>query len=81
MKFILEKIKVMTVRSFFYTNILIRSAKQSGCAVLFSEDMQHTRDIHGLHIVNPFKWLRKEDDQGAPTTSASTKRRRLWKTR
>ena len=39
----------------FWDALVIRSAKQSGCTVLFSEDMQHTRDVDGLQIVNPFK--------------------------
>jgi predicted nucleic acid-binding protein len=39
----------------FWDALVIRSAKQSGCTVLFSEDMQHTRAIDGLQIVNPFK--------------------------
>jgi len=39
----------------FWDALVIRSAKQSGCTVLFSEDMQHTRDLDGLQIVNPFK--------------------------
>ncbi len=39
----------------FWDALVIRSAKQSGCTVLFSEDMQHTRDIDGLQIVNPFR--------------------------
>ncbi len=39
----------------FWDALVIRSARQSGCTVLFSEDMQHTRDIDGLQIVNPFK--------------------------
>jgi predicted nucleic acid-binding protein len=39
----------------FWDALVIRSAKQSGCTVLFSEDMQHTRDIDSLQIVNPFK--------------------------
>jgi predicted nucleic acid-binding protein len=39
----------------FWDALVIRSAKQSGCTVLFSEDMQHTRDIEGLQIVNPFR--------------------------
>ena len=38
----------------FWDALVIRSAKQSGCTVLFSEDMQHARDIDGLQIVNPF---------------------------
>lgn len=39
----------------FWDALVIRSAKQSGCAVLLSEDMQHSRDLDGLQIVNPFK--------------------------
>jgi predicted nucleic acid-binding protein len=39
----------------FWDALVVRSAKQSGCAVLFSEDMQHTRDLDGLQIVNPFR--------------------------
>jgi predicted nucleic acid-binding protein len=29
-------------------------AKQSGCRVLLSEDMQHGREFDGVKIVNPF---------------------------
>jgi predicted nucleic acid-binding protein len=39
----------------FWDALVIRSAKQSGCTVLFSEDMQHSREIDGLQIVNPFR--------------------------
>jgi len=39
----------------FWDALVIRSAKQSGCTVLLSEDMQHTRAIDGLQIVNPFR--------------------------
>jgi predicted nucleic acid-binding protein len=39
----------------FWDALAIRSAKQSGCTVLFSEDMQHTRDLDGLQILNPFR--------------------------
>jgi predicted nucleic acid-binding protein len=35
--------------------LVIRSAKQSGCSVLFSEDMQSGRAIEGLQILNPFR--------------------------
>jgi len=33
----------------------LRTAQQSGCRVLFSEDMQEAREIDGLQIVNPFR--------------------------
>jgi predicted nucleic acid-binding protein len=38
----------------FWDALVIRSAKQAGCSVLFSEDMQAGREIDGLRIVNPF---------------------------
>ncbi|MGB8916021.1 MAG: PIN domain-containing protein [Candidatus Sulfotelmatobacter sp.] len=38
----------------FWDALVVRSAKQSGCPVLFSEDMQHGREIDGVRIVNPF---------------------------
>ena len=39
----------------FWDALIVRSAKQSGCTVLLSEDMQHARNLDGLHIFNPFK--------------------------
>ena len=39
----------------FWDALILRAAKQSGCNVLFSEDMQHARALDGLQIVNPFK--------------------------
>jgi predicted nucleic acid-binding protein len=39
----------------FWDALVIRSARQSGCRVLFSEDMQAGREIDGLQIVNPFE--------------------------
>ena len=38
----------------FWDALIVRSAKQSGCSVLFSEDMQAAREIDGVRIVNPF---------------------------
>ena len=34
--------------------LIVRSALQSGCTVLYSEDLQHGRRLDGLEIVNPF---------------------------
>ena len=34
--------------------LILRAAKQAGCSVLFSEDMQDAREIDGVRIVNPF---------------------------
>ena len=39
----------------FWDALVLRSAKQTGCSVLFSEDLQETREIDGIHIVNPFR--------------------------
>lgn len=38
----------------FWDALVLRTAKQAGCSVLFSEDMQE-RDIDGLLLVNPFR--------------------------
>ena len=38
----------------FWDALVLRAAKQAGCRVVFSEDMQAAREIDGVHIVNPF---------------------------
>jgi len=38
----------------FWDALIVRAAKQAGCGVLFSEDMQGAREIDGVRIVNPF---------------------------
>lgn len=38
----------------FYDALIIASAIEAGCDVLYSEDLQHGRSIGGLAIVNPF---------------------------
>ncbi|MGA2697245.1 MAG: PIN domain-containing protein [Terriglobales bacterium] len=38
----------------FWDALIIRTAKQSGCRVLLSEDMQDKREIDGIVILNPF---------------------------
>jgi predicted nucleic acid-binding protein len=38
----------------FWDALVLRSAKQAGCRMLFTEDMQGTREIDGVRIVNPF---------------------------
>jgi predicted nucleic acid-binding protein len=38
----------------FWDALILRAAKQAGCGVLFSEDMQPAREIDGVRIVNPF---------------------------
>jgi predicted nucleic acid-binding protein len=38
----------------FWDALVLRAAKQAGCAVLLSEDMQEAQEIDGVKIVNPF---------------------------
>jgi predicted nucleic acid-binding protein len=39
----------------FWDALVMRSAKQAGCSVLLTEDMQEMREIDGVRIVNPFR--------------------------
>jgi predicted nucleic acid-binding protein len=38
----------------FWDALVLRAAKQAGCSVLLSEDMQGNREIDGVRIINPF---------------------------
>lgn len=38
----------------FYDSMIIASAMESECTILYSEDMQHNQKIFNLEIVNPF---------------------------
>ena len=38
----------------YWDALILRSAKQSGCRIVLSEDMQHNRAIDGVTILNPF---------------------------
>jgi predicted nucleic acid-binding protein len=38
----------------FWDGLVVRAAKQAGCRVVFTEDMQNAREIDGVRIVNPF---------------------------
>ncbi len=38
----------------YWDALILRSAKQSGCSVLLTEDMQHGQVIDRVRIVNPF---------------------------
>jgi predicted nucleic acid-binding protein len=38
----------------FWDALILRAAKQAGCNVLLSEDMQDLREVDGVRIVNPF---------------------------
>lgn len=39
----------------FWDALIVQAAKQAGCSVLLSEDMQDSRAIDGLRMVNPFQ--------------------------
>lgn len=39
----------------FWDALIIRVAQQTGCRVLYSEDLQNKREIEGLKVVNPFQ--------------------------
>ena len=39
----------------FWDALILRAAKQAGCSVLFSEDLQEAREIDGVRVVNPFR--------------------------
>jgi predicted nucleic acid-binding protein len=41
-------------RTSWYDSLIIGSALQAECRILFSEDMQHGRKIGSLDIINPF---------------------------
>jgi predicted nucleic acid-binding protein len=52
---ILAAIDLHRLHGFSYWDALIlRMAKQAGCRLLLSEDMQHGQEIDGVRIVNPF---------------------------
>jgi predicted nucleic acid-binding protein len=38
----------------YWDALVLRMAKQTGCRILLTEDMQHGREIDGVRIVNPF---------------------------
>ena len=38
----------------FWDALVLRAAKQAGCSVLLSEDLQAARESDGVQIVNPF---------------------------
>ena len=38
----------------YWDSLILHCARQSGCRILLSEDMQHGQEIDGVRIVNPF---------------------------
>ena len=52
---ILAAIDMHLLHGFSYWDALVlRMAKQTGCRILLTEDMQHGQEIDGVRIVNPF---------------------------
>jgi predicted nucleic acid-binding protein len=52
---ILAAIDIHRLHSFsFWDALVLRMAKQTGCRVLLSEDMQQGQEFDGVKIVNPF---------------------------
>ncbi|MBZ5720365.1 MAG: DNA-binding protein [Acidobacteriia bacterium] len=38
----------------WYDALIVAAAREGQCATLYSEDLQHGREIEGLRITNPF---------------------------
>lgn len=38
----------------FYDSLIIASALEADCSILYSEDLQHQQKIYSLEIINPF---------------------------
>ena len=54
-------LKLRAEHSFsFYDSLVIASATQAKCQVLYSEDMQHMQRVGNLQIVNPFLMVANE---------------------
>ena len=38
----------------FYDALIVTAAIESGCRVLYTEDLQHDRVVQSVRVVNPF---------------------------
>jgi predicted nucleic acid-binding protein len=38
----------------FWDALIVRAAQVSGCAILYTEDLQHDQRFDGVRVVNPF---------------------------
>ncbi len=43
------------LRISFWDAMILQSARQSGCGILWSEDLSHEQDYGGVKVINPFK--------------------------
>lgn len=41
----------------FWDALVIRAAREGGCRVLYTEDLQHGQDFDGVRVENPFRHL------------------------
>ena len=39
----------------FYDSLIVTAALEAGCGTLYTEDLQHDKQIEGLRIVDPFR--------------------------
>ncbi len=39
----------------FWDALIVRAAQESGCALLYTEDLQDGWNVNGLRVVNPFR--------------------------
>lgn len=44
----------------FWDSLILSSAKQSGCIIVYSEDLNNGQLINGVKIINPFKEVVKK---------------------
>ena len=52
---VLAAIDLHRIHGFSYWDALIlRSAQQTGCRVLLTEDLQHNQVVDGVQVINPF---------------------------
>ena len=48
----------------FWDSLILRSAIQSGCSVLLTKDLQKSREVDGVSIVNPFANIENASPKG-----------------
>jgi len=50
-----EALRISAKHKFaWYDSLIVAAALEGGCDVLYSEELQHGREIEGLRIENPF---------------------------
>jgi predicted nucleic acid-binding protein len=55
---ILAAIDLQRLHNFSFRDaLIICAAKQAGCTVLLSEDLETARELDGLGVVDPFAWF------------------------